>query len=337
MIIKMLVSNTDLIVACTAAVSVFFASVAVFWPYLVPDIIGSRMRRMAGERETIRVRERGRLSAGKLSSLTTEPKKIFKEIFDRLNLAKEAEDGQMIQRLRMAGYRGRGPVVTFVAMRLIMPGVLFCVVALYVFAVLQLQYPLLVKLSIACAAALLGYYIPALFVSNRIAKRQKSIRRAWPDALDLLLICVESGMGIESAFRKVSEEIGSQSLELAEELALTTAELSYLSDRRRAYQNLAQRTGLDGVKGVVLALVQAEKYGTPVGNALRVFAQEQRDARISDAEKKAASLPPKLTVPMILFFLPVLFAIIITPAAIQIMNDSQQPEVRAPERAQGAG
>jgi tight adherence protein C len=323
MIVKTLVSNTDLIVACTAAISVFFASVAVFWPYLVPDIIGSRMRRMAGERETIRIRERRRLNVGKLSTLTTEPRQIFKEIFDRLNLAKQAEDGAMVQRLRMAGYRGRGPVVTFLAMRLIMPGVLFSIVALYVFVVLQLQYPLFVKLSIVCAAALLGYYIPALFVSNRIAKRQKSIRRAWPDALDLLLICVESGMGIESAFRKVSEEIGSQSLELAEELALTTAELSYLSDRRRAYQNLAQRTGLDGVKGVVLALVQAEKYGTPVGNALRVFAQEQRDARISEAEKKAASLPPKLTVPMILFFLPVLFAIIITPAAIQIMSNPQ--------------
>lgn len=323
MIIKTLVSSADLIVACAAAISVFLASVAVFWPYLVPDIIGSRMRRMAGERETIRVRERRRLSAGKLSGLTTEPKQIFKEIFDRLNLAKAAENGDMVQRLRMAGYRGRGPVVTFVAMRLIMPGVLLGIVAFYVFVVLQLQYPLFVKLSIVCVAALMGYYIPALFVSNRIAKRQKSIRRAWPDALDLLLICVESGMGIESAFRKVSEEIGSQSLELAEELALTTAELSYLSDRRKAYQNLAERTGLDGVKGVVLALVQAEKYGTPVGNALRVFAQEQRDARISDAEKKAASLPPKLTVPMILFFLPVLFAIIITPAAIQIMSNPQ--------------
>jgi tight adherence protein C len=316
-------SHADLIVACTAAISVFFASLVVFWPYLVPDVVGLRMRRMAGERETIRVRERRRLSAGKLSTLTTEPKKIFKEVFDRLNLAKQAEDGDMVKRLRMAGYRGRGPVVTFLVMRLIMPGVLFGIATLYVFVVLQLQYPLVVKLGIVFAAALLGYYIPTLFVRNRIAKRQKSIRRGWPDALDLLLICVESGMGIESAFRKVSEEIGAQSLELAEELALTTAELSYLSDRPTAYQNLALRTGLDGVKGVVLALVQAEKYGTPVGNALRVFAQEQRDARISDAEKKAASLPPKLTVPMILFFLPVLFAIIITPAAIQIMSNPQ--------------
>jgi tight adherence protein C len=151
-----------------------------------------------------------------------------------------------------------------------------------------------------------------------IGKRQKSIRRAWPDALDLLLICVESGMGVESAFRKVSEEIGAQSVALAEELSLTTAELSYLQDRRKAYENLAARTGLDQVRGVVTSLLQAEKYGTPVGQSLRVLAQENRDMRMMEAEKRAAALPPKLTVPMILFFLPVLFAVIITPAAIQV-------------------
>jgi tight adherence protein C len=170
------------------------------------------------------------------------------------------------------------------------------------------------------ALAYLGYYGPTIYVKNQIGKRQKSIRRAWPDALDLLLICVESGMGVESAFRKVSEEIGVQSVPLAEELSLTTAELSYLSDRRKAYENLGERTGLDGVRSVVTSLIQAEKYGTPVGSSLRVMAQENRDMRMSEAEKKAASLPPKLTVPMILFFLPVLFAVIITPAAIQVTS-----------------
>jgi tight adherence protein C len=177
-----------------------------------------------------------------------------------------------------------------------------------------------VNLGIAAIVALLGYYVPGIYVKNRIAKRQTAIRRAWPDALDLLLICVESGLSIESAFRKVSEQIGSQSTELAEELSLTTAELSYLQDRRKAYENLGERTGLDGVKAVVTSLIQAEKYGTPVGHSLRVLAQENRDMRMSEAEKKAAALPPKLTVPMILFFLPVLFAVILTPAVIQFMN-----------------
>jgi tight adherence protein C len=127
-------------------------------------------------------------------------------------------------------------------------------------------------------------------------------------------------MSIETAFRKVSEEIGLQSIELAEELSLATAELSYLPDRKQAYENLAARTGLDGVKAVSMALVQAERYGTPLGTTLRVLAQENRDMRMAEAEKKAAALPPKLTVPMIVFFLPVLFAVIMSPAIIKIVS-----------------
>jgi tight adherence protein C len=135
-----------------------------------------------------------------------------------------------------------------------------------------------------------------------------------------MLICVESGMSVDAAFKKVSEEVGTQSIPLAEELALTTAELSYLQDRRQAYENLATRTNIDGVKAVCTALIQAERYGTPLGQALRVLAQENRDMRMAEAEKKAAGLPPKLTVPMILFFLPVLFVVILGPAAIRVMD-----------------
>ncbi len=313
-------ANADLIVAWVAAMSAFFATIVVSWSHLVPDPLAARLRQMTDDREAVRVRERGKLNAGKLSILRSEPKKIFKDIFDRWNLANQAEEGGTVQMLLMAGYRGQGPLVTFLAIRLVMPFVLFAVAGFYVFVVLHLQYPFFLKLGMVIAAALLGYYMPAIYLKNRIGKRQKSIRRAWPDALDLILICVESGMGVESAFRKVSEEIGQQSIELAEELGLTTAELSYLPQRRQAYENLANRTGLDGIKGVVTCLQQAEKYGTPIGQSLRVFAQEQRDMRIMDAEKKAAGLPPKLTVPMIIFFLPVLFAVIITPAAMQISS-----------------
>ena len=156
-----------------------------------------------------------------------------------------------------------------------------------------------------------------MFVENLIQRRQTSIKNAFPDALDMLLICVQSGMSIEAAFGKVSKEIGAQSLELAEELSLTTAELSYLQDRRQAYENLGKRTGIPGIKAVATALIQAERYGTPVGQALRVMAKENRDMRMSEAEKKAAALPPKLTVPMIIFFLPVLFVVILGPAAIR--------------------
>ena len=174
-----------------------------------------------------------------------------------------------------------------------------------------------IKVGICLLAAYLGLQAPMLFLKNAISKRQLSIKRAFPDALDLLLICVESGMSIEMAFRKVSTEIGSQSIPLAEEFTLTTAELSYLQDRKVAYENLAKRTGLDGVKSVCLALQQSERYGTPLGSALRVMAQENRDMRMSAAEKKAAALPPKLTVPMIVFFLPVLFVVILGPTYIK--------------------
>jgi tight adherence protein C len=178
----------------------------------------------------------------------------------------------------------------------------------------------MVKLAITVGCVWVGMRLPDLFLKNLITRRQQSIRRAFPDALDLMLICVESGMSVDAAFKKVSEEVGTQSIPLAEELALTTAELSYLQDRRQAYENLATRTNIDGVKAVCTALIQAERYGTPLGQALRVLAQENRDMRMAEAEKKAAGLPPKLTVPMILFFLPVLFVVILGPAAIRVMD-----------------
>ena len=200
---------------------------------------------------------------------------------------------------------------------------LLVIAAFYLFVVLKVNQPTLIKIGACIFAAYFGMHLPYLFLKNRIERRQLSIRRAFPDALDLLLICVESGMSIEAAFRKVSEEIGSQSIPLAEELTLTTAELSYLQDRRQAYENLAKRTDLEGVKSVCVALQQAERYGTPLGQTLRVMAQENRDMRMSEAEKKAAALPPKLTVPMILFFLPVLFVVILGPAAIRVMEISR--------------
>lgn len=316
----LLIHNMDLIIALSAGISVFAAIFVVSWPYVIRDHLAERMVQVTNESERIRVRERSRLNAqNKPISLRSEPKRLYKLIVDRLNLA-GTEDSVTVKKLRMAGYRGEGPITAYLAIRQLAPLGMFVLAVLYVFVILHLDYPLFVKLAIVMAAASLGYYAPPLYVKNKIAKRQTSIRRAWPDALDLLLICVESGMGIEGAFRKVSGEIGSQSVELAEELVLTTAELSYLQDRRKAYENLAERTGLDGVKGVVTSLIQSEKYGTALSQSLRVQAQENRDIRMSEAEKKAAALPPKLTVPMIVFFLPVLFAVIITPAVIQIMK-----------------
>ncbi|ASY72090.1 type II secretion system protein [Sinorhizobium fredii USDA 205] len=313
------IPDPDQLSAMLAGLAAFSAVVAVSWPYVFRDTLAERMRKVESERESIRQRERTRLNVEKSKvSLRAEPKRFFQAIVDRFNLAKQAEDGEIFRKLSMAGYRGRAPVTTFLAFRLIAPLVLFAACLTYMLLILRPEAPLIAVIAMASAIGSLGYFAPAIFIQNRITKRQQVIRRSWPEALDLLLITVESGMGIESAFRKVGEEIGAQSPEVAEEILLTTAELSYLQDRRQAFENLGRRTGVEGVRAVVTSLIQAEKYGTPLGQALRVMAQENRDMRMSEAEKKAAGLPPKLTVPMIVFFLPVLFAVIITPAAIQI-------------------
>jgi tight adherence protein C len=192
----------------------------------------------------------------------------------------------------------------------------------YLYFVDDMGYTGTTRLALVFGGVVLGYYAPSLFVQNIAKKRQEKIMKAFPDALDLLLICVESGMSIEAAFNKVQQEIGVQSVELAEEFGYTTAELSYLQDRRIAYENLGKRTDLPGVKAVATSLIQAERYGTPLGKALRVMAQENRNLRMAAAEKKAAALPAQLTVPMIVFFLPVLFIVILGPAAIRYMAAS---------------
>ncbi len=241
-------------------------------------------------------------------------------IVERFNLSKWVGQEEARALLVQAGYRGQAPYVTFLFFRLVTPIVSLLVSLFYVFVVINLDQPPLLKLALCIGATYFGMHLPALFIKNKITRRQLSIKRAFPDALDLLLICVELGNSIEAAFKRVSQEIGIQSIPLAEELTLTTAELSYLQDRRQAYENLAKRTNLEGVKSVCMALQQAERYGTPLAQTLRVMAQENRDMRMSEAEKKAAGLPPKLTVPMILFFLPVLFVVILGPAAIRVMQ-----------------
>jgi len=276
------------------------------------------MKAVASERERIRQRERERLAKSEKVSLRQAPKQFVSRIVEDLNLGKWVAQESAREKLVMAGYRGQAPYVTFLFFRMVTPIVMLTGATVYVFLLSHMQQSMLIKVGICIGVAFFGLQAPMLFLKNSITKRQLSIKRAFPDALDLLLICIESGMSIEVAFRKVSTEIGSQSVALAEEFTLTTAELSYLQDRKVAYENLAKRTGVEGVKSVCLALQQSERYGTPLSQSLRVMAQENRDMRMSEAEKKAAALPPKLTVPMIVFFLPVLFVVILGPTGIKI-------------------
>ena len=308
------------LVMVLAAVAAGATVLTLAMPLVAGDSLNRRMKAVALEREKIRQRERERMARGEKVSLRKSPKQYVQTVVDRFNLSKWVGQEEARLKLTQAGYRGQAPYVTFLFFRMMAPIALLAATAFYIFLVLNLKQPTIVKIGICIAAAYVGMHVPLMFLKNRIARRQLTMKRAFPDALDLLLICVESGMSIEAAFRKVSDQVGSQSVALAEELTLTTAELSYLPDRRQAYENLAKRTDLESVKSVCIALQQAERYGTPLAQTLRVLAQESRDMRMSEAEKKAAGLPPKLTVPMILFFLPVLFIVILGPAAIKVMH-----------------
>ena len=310
--------NTKSLAMVSAAIAAAATVLTVAMPLLAVDSLGKRMKTVALEREKIRLRERERLAHSQQRARHTSARQSVQAIVERFNLKKWFGQEEARLKLVQAGYRGQAPYVTYLFFRMVTPVLLALLTGLYLFIVIDLHQPVLVKIGLCIAAAYTGMHLPLVILRNKIQRRQLSIRRAFPDSLDLLLICVESGMSIEAAFKKVSDEVGSQSVALAEELMLTTAELSYLPDRRQAYENLAQRTDLEGVKSVCMALQQAERYGTPLAHMLRVMAQENRDMRMAEAEKKAAGLPPKLTVPMILFFLPVLFAIIMTPALIQV-------------------
>jgi tight adherence protein C len=305
---------TMLLAAIAASATVY----TLVMPLFAGEGLSKRMKAVANERERIRQRERERLHKSEKVSLRQTPKQLVSKVVDDFNLTKWLAQEAARDKLIMAGYRGQAPYVTFLFARLVAPIVLFVGSIVYVFLIAHMQQSMPIKIGICVGAAYLGLQAPMLFLRNAISKRQLSIKRAFPDALDLLLICIESGMSIEMAFRKVAVEIVGQSIALSEEFTLTTAELSYLQDRKVAYENLARRTGLEGVKSVCLALQQAERYGTPLGQSLRVMAQENRDMRMNEAEKKAAALPPKLTVPMILFFLPVLFVVILGPTGIKV-------------------
>ncbi len=314
-----LVANPQALLSIFSAIAVFATIVTVAMPLLQQDELANRMKSAALERDKIRSRERAKMVAEKNKvSLRSEQGGSMANVVDKLNLRKALADEKTFINLKMAGFRKQSHIYVFLFFRVVLPLVMLVIAAIYVFGISNMERTFMMKLLIVLLVGYAGFYAPNMYISNTVKKRQLSVKRAWPDALDLMLICVESGMSIDAALSKVANEIGIQSAPLAEELMLTTAELSYLQERRDSYQNLADRTGLDGVKSVCMALIQAERYGTPLGTALRVLSEENRALRMAEAEKKAAALPPKLTVPMIIFFLPVLFAVIMGPAMIQL-------------------
>ncbi len=315
------ITEPTMLFAILVALAVFATLYSLAAPFMERGDLDKRMKAVSTEREQMRARERARMSTEGKASLRTQNNQSVRQIVERFNLRQALVDEGTVNKLRSAGLRTQNALNMFLVARFLLPFLFLILAGVWVFVLGNLESrPMGIRILAVVGFAYLGFYAPNIYVSNKVGKRQKSIKRAWPDALDLMLICVESGNSIEAAMRRAAEEIGTSSPELAEELALTTAELSFLQDRRTALENLGTRTQLDIVRSVVQALIQADRYGTPVSQALRVLAQESRDERMNEAEKKAAALPPKLTVPMILFFLPVLVAVILGPAGIQVSD-----------------
>lgn len=291
-----------------------------FWIVVVPMLEGDkkkkRMESVATARDSMRKTRLENLQNE--TRLRSDGKGVAKNLVDRFSLERLLEASDLKDKMAQAGLRGQKPVYVFYMARLVLP-IALGLIGVLLFVILNIaEWDMTQRVAASVALLVLGYYLPAIYVKNVANKRLASIVPSFPDALDLLLICVESGMSVELAFGRVAEEMGDSSVELAEEFSLTTAELSYLTSRRLAYENLARRNNHPGIRSVATALVQSERYGTPLGDTLRTMANENRQMRVMQAEKKAAALPAKLTVPMILFFLPVLFIVILTPAAMRI-------------------
>ena len=312
--------QVETLITIFVGLAAFATVLTVAAPMFETDKLKTRMKSVGQERDRLRAAQRAQLIGNETRLRDKSQTGLASQLVDALNLKRVFEAESSRNLLRQAGLRSERHLVTFLSARLIVPLVLAVLVFVYSSTVYADKVAPPMRLAATGVGAIFGYYLPAIFLKNLASRRQDSIKKAWSDALDLLLICVESGMSIEPAMQRVAREIGSASVPLAEEMTLTVAELSYLQDRRKAYENLGKRTGLMTVKSVVTSLIQSERYGTPLGQALRVLVQENRDMRMAEAEKKAAALPPKLTVPMILFFLPVIFVIILGPSIIMVMK-----------------
>ncbi len=322
--ILLALTKPETLAAYLVAAAVFGTFLSILLRYLQGNKLETRLKSVASQRERLRKQSRAALEK---KGLRRKDDSFFGNISSKLNLATALEDPNVLKLMNQAGMRGPGPISAFYFARMALPFAGAILTFLYIFFVNDHGLNTFMKYGSLAFGAAVGFYAPNIYISNLAQTRQKSLMRAFPDSLDMLLICVEAGMSIEMGFAKVSHEIGGASPELAEEFGITVAELSYLPDRRQAYENLAQRTGHEGVKAVCMALGQAERYGTPLGDSLRMMAKENREMRMSDAEKKAAALPAKLTVPMILFFLPVLFLVVLGPAYIKYQKMQGENEV----------
>ncbi len=310
--------TSDSLLVLLFALLAFVVIVTIWFALIERNPMENRARRIAQRRGELRADLLGKKSR---QSRRAESVGFMRRVVQTLQLMQDQQASKLWDRLAQAGFRSRDSIIVFLFFKAVMPIALGLTsfIAFYILSIGQFQPA--INLLIVCGACLLGFLAPDLYVSNTTTKRQQRLAKSLPDGLDLLVICAESGLSLDSALDRVSKEIGGASPELAEELQLTSVELGFLPERRHALLNLNRRTNLGAIRGVVNTLVQTEKYGTPLSQSLRVLANEFRDQRLLRAEEKAARLPATLTVPMIVFILPVLFIVLVGPAVISVMDN----------------
>jgi tight adherence protein C len=305
-----------------SALAVGALMVALYAATTVRDPMAKRVKALNERREQLKAgitastRKRSRLNQ---SSRTTEQ---MKSLLGGLKVLQDKQLKETQIKLMQAGIRSKDAAIAVIFARLVLP---IAIGGTFIFGVYVLgwfpSWGGLKHYALVAGSLLLSYKAPDLFVQNRVTKRTAAIRKGLPDALDLLVICAEAGLTVDAAFGRVAKELGKGYPELGDEMALTAIELGFLTERRQAFENLAQRVDLDSIRGVVTTMIQTEKYGTPLASALRVLSAEFRHARMMKAEEKAARLPAIMTVPLILFILPVLFIVILGPAACSIADN----------------
>lgn len=306
-----------------AALAAMAVMLAIYAAVTIRDPMAKRVRALEARREQLKAGIVTSASKKRTSLVRrTDTTDKVKSSLDKLNVLQESQIKAIQQKLAHAGYRNKELAVFIIGARAILPIVIGGAMGLLIYVVeFWPDWSPMTRLGAFAMSVFLSYKGPELYLSNKASKRTLEIQRGLPDALDLLVICAEAGLTVDAAFNRVAKELGRAYPELGDEFALTAIELSFLNERKMAFNNLAYRVNLEAVKGVVTTMIQTERYGTPLASALRVLSAEFRNERMMRAEEKAARLPAIMTVPLILFILPTLFVVILGPAACSISDN----------------
>ncbi len=309
------VTVEDLIVAMASA-TVVISFAAVWFSLLHRDASQKRAKIMAEQRAALR----GGMIAPRRRKERLNSASFMRQVVERLQLMKSAQAGDISAKLMRAGWRSKDAVIKYLFFKLSLPFGFGGIAALMFYGFDSYELSSMMKLIVCCGAVGIGAYLPDMIIKNAAQKRQEAIRKALPDGLDLMVICTEAGLSLDATLSRVSKEMVNAAPELADEFSLTGLELGFLPERRAALDNLAQRTDLQIIRSLVNTLIQAERYGTPLSQSLRVMSAESRDERMLKAEEKAARLPAMMTVPLIIFILPPLFIVLLGPAILSMID-----------------